>query len=111
MYADDSYLDRYGKSIKEVKTLVKNDLADIEKWCYDSRLIINANKTESMFITTSQRARLNDMYTLNLLLENVPLSCTNKMKILGVTLDDRLKFDHHINDICTKLSRLSGMLW
>ena len=111
MYADDSNLDRNGKSIKEVETLLTKDLADIEKWCYDSRLIINANKTESMLITTSQRARLNDMCTLNLLLENVPLSCTNKMKILGVTLDDRLKFDHHINDICTKISRLSGMLW
>ena len=64
-----------------------------------------------MLITTSQRACLNDMCTLNLFLENVPLSCTNKMKVLGVTLDDRLKFDHHINDICTKISRLSGMLW
>ena len=111
MYADDSNLDRNGKSIKEVETLLTKDLADIEKWCYDSHLIVNANKTEYMLITTSQRARLNDMCTLNLLLENVPLSCTNKMKILGVTLDDRLKFDRHINDICTKISRLSGMLW
>ena len=91
--------------------MLTKDLADIEKWCCDSHLIINANKTESMLISKSQRARLNEMCTLNLLLENVPLCCTNKMKILGVTLDDRLKFDHHINDICTKISRLCGMLW
>ena len=54
MYADDSNLDRYGKSIKEVETLLTKELANIEKWCYDSRLIINANKTESMLITKSE---------------------------------------------------------
>ena len=64
-----------------------------------------------MLIYTSQRACLKDMCTLNVSLENVPLSYTNKMKIMGVTLDDRLKFDHHINEICTKISRIYGMFW
>ena len=43
MYADDSNLDRYGKSIKEVETLLTKELADIEKWCYDSRFLIRQN--------------------------------------------------------------------
>ena len=37
--------------------------------------------------------------------KNSDLSPTNEIKVLGVTLDDRLNFKSHVDDICNRASR------
>ena len=36
---------------------------------------------------------------------------TEKIKFLGITLDENLNFENHINEICNKLSRSVGILY
>ena len=35
---------------------------------------------------------------------------SKNMKLVGVTLDSRLNFSHHVEEVCTKVSRRLGML-
>ena len=38
-----------------------------------------------------------------------PIQAVDKHKFLGVIIDDRLRFQPHIDDLCNKLSRVVGM--
>ena len=35
---------------------------------------------------------------------------SENLKLVGVTLDSRLNFSHHVEEVCTKGSRRIGML-
>ena len=54
MYADDSILSAWGKNVQEIGLKLNNDLQDISNWCDENRLVINAEKTKIMIVTTRQ---------------------------------------------------------
>ena len=35
---------------------------------------------------------------------------SENLKLVGVTFDSRLNFSHHVEEVCTKVSRRIGML-
>ena len=41
--------------------------------------------------------------------DNVELECVDKLKILGLTIDKHLTWNHHISNLCSK--SLTGLLW
>ena len=47
----------------------------------------------------------------NLKISDCKLRKTTESEFLGVTVDDRLKFDTHKSKVLKKLSRVSGILW
>ena len=46
-----------------------------------------------------------------LYVDNVELECVDKLKILGLTVDKHLTWKHHISNLCSNLSSLTGLLW
>ena len=41
----------------------------------------------------------------NIQIENSIINCSRSQKLLGVVLDNKLKFDKHIENICQKVNR------
>lgn len=89
--------------------LVCDKLSD---WFYANRLTVNISKSAFMifFARTSD-----DQYILEnkleLKLNNHQLSRVNKIKFLGLLIDDKLTFKQHIKDLTSKINNTNSMLF
>ena len=85
LYADDTTA--YASDISPVvlEYIINSDLQVVCTWLQHNYLQINATKTQAMAI-----GPVNYRYTINLQDNNIEL--TDSLKILGVTLDERITF-------------------
>ena len=76
-----------------------NDANAAVTWFNENHMVANPEKFQSTILSrnggvcTPISAKNNDLYP------------TNEIKVLGVTLDDRLNFKSHVDDICNRASR------
>jgi hypothetical protein len=70
---------------------------------------LNPLKTECMVITTRQKHQLCPL-SLSLSVNGSPVEQGSQHRLLGVTIDDELKWQAHINNVCKKVSRSLYML-
>ena len=103
MFADDTTITVLGKSIQTVQTSLQNELLTTEEWCKSNAMIPNANKTKSMFISSSSRT-LNEVKSSNiqLNLSNNVLDYTDSEKLLGVQVDSGLRWKDHVQQTLKK---------
>ena len=103
MYADDSTLHLSCDNFKSLQSKVQEDLFQVEKWCNDNCMFINANKTKFMIIGTKQKAMsLNNEGCLTI--NDQVLQSSTCEKLLGVQIDPSLSWVDQINSICSKIS-------
>ena len=71
---------------------------------------LNPTKTKCMLMSTRQKHQKQQL-PLNLNLETTPMEQVSKHRLLGVTVDEQLKWQTHINNICTTVSRNIFLPW
>ncbi|CAB4039723.1 Hypothetical predicted protein [Paramuricea clavata] len=69
-------------------------------------MIINAKKTKSMLVTGKRLAKKLPTKILSLQSENEDIEQVHFQKLLGVTIDQELTFDKHVEELSKKLGRL-----
>ena len=94
-FADDTSLLWHGKNKDDLKMIVDRDLREVKFWCDANLLCFNINKTSIITFGFC----FNDLYLDNEIVENKTLS-----KFLGLTIDNKLKFEEHIKALSKKLS-------
>ena len=75
-------------------------------WFKQNSLKANPEKFQSMLISSHGC----DVGGLMINVENTIISSLEEMKVLGVTIDDKLNFTEHISDVCTKAGRQLNIL-
>ena len=104
MFCDDVKIFHKIVTPKDVITLQK-DLDAVARWAADWRLKLNASKCKSFKITL-KRKPIDSSYSINgTTLENV-----TSVRDLGVTLDQKLTFEEHVNATISKANRALGLL-
>ena len=102
-YADDTtiYTSCTVPSIASKARDLNSSLASLGTWSKHSNLALNAKKTKSMLISTSQMARVHSLSTheLGLTISEMPLERVRLFKLLGVHIDEHLKWDEHISHL------------
>ena len=72
-------------------------------------MVINSDKTKAMLVTTRQkRSRLDD--SLQLFLNDMPLTAVKNEKGFGVQVDDNLTWNDHISKTSKKMSTYVWLL-
>ena len=104
MYADDV------KIYREVRTdadavLLYDDLTRLVEWSSSWRLKLNASKCKS-FTITLKRSPIISPYRIG----GVTLDRVTTMRDLGVTLDQKLTFERHVDSIVAAGNRALGLL-
>jgi len=98
-YADDSYVILPGSRKQEVSACIKTHLAYLET----QGMVTNLSKTEAVMFgneTTEETLEINgEKFVIG-----------NKMKVLGVTFDLRMKFSDHVSNVVSKARKLSSAL-
>ena len=105
-YADDTQLLVQSNSIDELKTHIEETIQDAQKWYKNNSLKINPTKTE-VIIFGSKRNH-NQKMDIKIKEGNTIsyIQSVEKMKILGVTMDSKLTWEHHIKSVKSKTCRI-----
>ena len=94
-YADDVYTMLPLYKYDDYDRLVQNEIQGIENWCLSHGLLLNASKTKRMIL--SKPGVLPSVSPLR--------NTTKELSILGVTFDNNLRWNVHIDNICRKANQ------
>ena len=99
MLADDTTLHTSGKYIMPVRRNMQDSLDQVSSWCDNNHMVINPTKTKSMTIATRQKHQLSPL-PLDLVLNGAKIDLVSEHRVLGITIDNKLRWDSHINNVC-----------
>ena len=100
MFADDTTLYVSHRNASYLNYILQKDLINLENWFAANSLSLNTSKTFAMKFWQDS-----DMYNekLNLQLNLITIPIVPHTKFLGVTIDNKLKWLEHINNIISKI--------
>ena len=102
MLADGTTLYTSGKDIMQIRSNMQDSLDQVSNWC--DNLWINPIKTKSMTIATSQKHQLSPL-PLDLVLNGAKIDQVSEHRLLGITIDNTIRWDSHSNNVCKTVSR------
>ena len=107
LFADDTLIQKLIENENDRKD-VQKDLEQLEQWEGQWEMHFHPQKCNVLPVERSintKKTTLSDYFLHGHKLEKV-----ENAKYLGVTLQNNMKFDVHIDNICTKANRMLGML-
>ena len=105
-YADDNAISYSHHDPKSLKQVLTQDSFILIDWFSDNQMQANPDKFQSLAVGSKSR---NENMVFNLG-NDCLINCDAEVKILGVTIDFKLKFDIHVSNICKKASAQLGIL-
>ena len=98
MFADDTIITFVAGTTSELESLINIELQNLNQWLQANRLSLNIAKTEFMIISSRQKQLTNTNNHINIKIENNRIKRVASAKSLGVTVDERLSWDKHIDE-------------
>ena len=108
-FADDSLLYKSFDSTDNIEHILNKELINVDSWLTNNHLKINTKKTKFMFFSPNTKL-WNKADNITLKINNNILEEVNNYKYLGLIIDNKLNWKHHIDSLHTKLSRTIGIL-
>ena len=111
LFADDTTGQAFADSLDQIETFVNNELIKLSDWLNDNRLVAHPQKTTFMLFFSSKQARPLNLYLngskLTQIGSNFPIKTT---KFLGLFIDDKLNWEHHIEKTKAKVRAIIHLL-
>ena len=101
-FADDLILVTRGKTVIEAENGTNTELTKVTAWA-KNKAEFNDDKSTSMLVS---RRKWKERKHINIFLNFKQLKQVNKMKYLGIILDNKFKFNEHITYAATKCTKL-----
>ena len=98
MLADDTTLHTPGKDILQIRSNMQDSLDQVSG-CENDHMVISPIKTKSMTIVTRQKHQLSPLQ-LDLVLNGAKIDQVSEHRLLGITIDNKLRYDSHTNTLC-----------
>lgn len=109
MYADDTHLTFACQTVDDMQSCLNQDLENVYNWLKANKLTLNMTKTEFMLIGSRQRlCTLTGSPTLSI--NDTPVRQVTTAKSLGVTIDDKLVWNSHIEKLTKKVASGIGAI-
>ena len=110
IFADDTNITFVAGTTSELESLINIELQNLNQWLQANRLSLNIAKTEFMIISSRQKQLTNTNNHINIKRENNCIKRVASAKSLGVTVDERLSWDNHIDEKFKKIAAAKGGL-
>ena len=98
-YTDDNHLCNSNKNLDVLQKELESDCARAVQWFTENQTTANSGKFQSILLSR------HNIETFNINIGDHIISRNNTLKILGITLDEKLNFNEHIRNICQTSSR------
>ena len=108
LYADDANIIITGNCLSEIQAIFNELSSALVNWVTHNELLLNILKTKYM-IFTRKRNLNKDLFTPKI--GNIPIERKSVARFLGVLVDDKLSWSHHIAAVKSKMSRYIGVLY
>ena len=102
LFADDTTVVDAQKFLSKKK--FQTELNKICNWCKNNNLLINQKKCKIMQFGQDS---VNEKFSFG----NNVLAEVSDFRYLGIQMENRLKFECHINNVCGKLAKFNGLLF
>lgn len=103
LFADDTLIYISGNNIDEMQEKMNEDLQNLQEWLNMNKLKLNVSKTKCMALNLKHG-------NICIKLKDEVLEVVSKIKYLGVIIDNNLKFNEYVDEICSKISKKIGYL-
>ena len=107
MFADDTSVFIEGQSYGNLCELLNEELEKCDIWIKANKLTLNLKKTHFMIF---HRSRIK-CEGVQITIRNENIKETNSIKLLGIIVDNKLKWHEHIIYIKNKVSRAIGIIY
>ena len=107
MYADDTMLIQKSYQPTTATRKLQEKIQEVEKWCAASRIKINGKKSQVIII---RRYKYNRPFISTLKIFNESVQKCKTIKYLGVTLNQRLTWKPHIDNVIKKARIIKSKL-
>lgn len=111
LYADDAAMLLADTKLKLLKRSVNRELSHLHEWLIVNKLTLNLSKTKYMLVANINKITYKDRKKFKLTIGKYTLHEVEKIKYLGVILDNNLNWIPHIDYLVTKLSQVAGVLF
>ena len=97
-FADDNTISIFAKTIEDLISILESESEIAIKWFKDNHMIVNSGKFQAV-IFDKWKENHTDQIT------NIDQKNIKAVKVLGIEIDDKLNFSHHINNVCKSVSK------
>ena len=104
-YADDTSVFIEGRNLTDLLPIINEDLSNIYDWTCMNKLSLNLQKTFYIIFSNKFRGEPIDLH-----INNTKIASCDFIKFLGITVDSKLSFAHHIENISNKISKSVGVI-
>ena len=109
MFADDCTfacaIDR--SNLDNAHIQINSHILPLLEWINANRIKINVDKTKFMMYSYRKEVQLLHPVRIG----DIVIQRTDRVKFLGMLLDDRLIFSHHVSYVASKIVRVLGMMF
>ena len=99
-YADDNTLCCVDSDIKPLKLKLQSDCQIAMNWFKQNSMKANASKFQMMFLSRNQ-----DPLDESIEVNGHFIKCSKSINILGVELDNKIRLDHHVDQVCSQAGK------
>ena len=111
LFADDTTAQAFLDSIDEAEQFINKELQKLSNWLNDNRLVAHPAKTTFMVFFASKQSRKMNLFLNGTKLTQIGSNCETKTtKFLGLYIDDKLNWEHHIEKVQAKTRSIIHLL-
>ncbi len=108
IYADDDTLSKVSSSIDALVEALKHDSKIAIEWFHQNIIETNPSKFQFMLMKSlTSKELLPNFIDIN----DTRIERASQVKLLGITIDDKLKFDKHIDILCKNAAKQINVLY
>jgi hypothetical protein len=111
LFADDTTLSKsINKNItpEQLSHDINIELQKINEWLKCNKLALNTKKSKYMLFHFKQRQ--SNVKDLSIKINNVKIERVNNFNLLGVTIDENITWNAHVNKISNKIAKINSVL-
>ena len=105
-FADDNTLSSFAKTVENLISILESESEIAINWFKDNHMIVNPCKYQGIIFDKHK-----ENYTKQIInIDQKEIRAVSKVKLLGIEIDAKLNFNHHINKICKSASNQRNAL-
>ena len=110
LFADDTALVCSASSYESLQNKMNYEIEKVHDWLLANKLSVHY-VDKSMYMLINQNINISFKDDFELKMGNYILSRTKTYRYLGLVVDEKFSWSHHIDEICWKLSQVAGVIF
>ncbi|XP_051167219.1 uncharacterized protein LOC127285311 [Leptopilina boulardi] len=107
MFADDIFIYVVDENVDSAKAMIVQSFNSVSGWLLEFGLEISIPKTQFIIFKKSTKVAASEQ---SIILNHQSLKASKKVKYLGIILDHKLLWNHHINYLISRISRANNVI-